>query len=284
VVRAKQLHGKELSYNNLMDADGAWELVKEFPAPTCAIIKHTNPCGCASSGDLKSAFLRAYDGDPQAAFGSIIAFNRELDAATADVIADPGRFVEVIIAPSFSPEAFEILTTKPKWKANVRLIAAGAITPIPRLANYVKNVLGGLLVQDYDTKAWDAAVIKVVTKRQPTGAELADLAFAWPVVKHLKSNAICLVKNRELVGAGAGQMSRVNSSWIAATLAGERAKGSVLASDAFFPFADGVEAAAKAGVTAIVQPGGSKGDADTIACADQYGLAMVFTGVRHFRH
>jgi phosphoribosylaminoimidazolecarboxamide formyltransferase/IMP cyclohydrolase len=284
VVRAKQLHGKELSYNNLMDADGAWELVKEFPAPTCAIIKHTNPCGCASADDVKTAFLRAYDGDPQAAFGSIIAFNRELDAATADVIADPGRFVEVIIAPSFSKEAFEILTTKPKWKANVRLIAAGAITPIPRLANYVKNVLGGLLVQDYDTKAWDESAIKVVTKRAPTAAELADLAFAWPVVKHLKSNAICLVKGRELVGAGAGQMSRVNSSWIAATLAGDRAQGSVLASDAFFPFADGVEAAAKAGVTAIVQPGGSKGDADVIACADQHGIAMVFTGVRHFRH
>lgn len=284
VVRAKQIHGKELSYNNLMDADGAWELVKEFPDPTCAIIKHTNPCGCAAADDLKSAFLRAYDGDPQAAFGSIIAVNRELDAATADVIADPGRFVEVIIAPSFSKEAFEILTTKPKWKANVRLIAAGTIAPIPRLATYVKNVLGGVLVQDYDTKAWEIATNKVVTKRQPSEQELKDLAFAWPVVKHLKSNAICLVKNRELVGAGAGQMSRVNSSWIAAQLAGERAKGSVLASDAFFPFADGVEAAAKAGVTAIVQPGGSKGDADVIACADQYGLAMVFTGVRHFRH
>ncbi len=190
----------------------------------------------------------------------------------------------MIIAPSFSKEAFEIITTKPKWKANVRLLAAGAITPIPRLATYVKNVLGGILVQDYDTKAWEVAANRVVTKRQPTEQELKDLAFAWPVVKHLKSNAICLVKNRELVGAGAGQMSRVNSSWIAASLAGDRAKGSVLASDAFFPFADGVEAAAKAGVTAIVQPGGSKGDPDVIACADQYGLAMIFTGVRHFRH
>lgn len=284
IVRAKQIHGKELSYNNLMDADGAWELVKEFSDPTCAIIKHTNPCGCAAADTLSDAFLRAYDGDPQAAFGSIIAVNRELDAATANSIADPGRFVEVIIAPSFSPEAFEILTTKPKWKANVRLIAAGAITPIPRLATSIRNVLGGVLVQDYDTLSWDPSSNKVVTKRAPTDAELKDLAFAWPLAKHLKSNAICLVKNRELVGAGAGQMSRVNSSWIATHLAGERAKGAVLASDAFFPFADGVEAAAKAGVTAIVQPGGSKGDADVINCADQYGLAMIFTGVRHFRH
>jgi phosphoribosylaminoimidazolecarboxamide formyltransferase/IMP cyclohydrolase len=283
-VRAKQLHGKELSYNNLMDADGAWELVKEFPDPTCAIIKHTNPCGCAAADTLKDAFLRAYEGDPKAAFGSIIAVNRELDAATADVIADPGRFVEVIIAPSFAKAAFDILTTKPKWKANVRLIQAGAVAPAPRLANYVKNVLGGLLVQDYDALGWDAAALKTVTKRQPTPAELKNLAFAWLVVKHLKSNAICLVKDRELVGAGAGQMSRVNSAWIASTLAGERAKGAVLASDAFFPFADGVETAAKAGATAIVQPGGSKADAEVIATADRLGLAMVFTGTRHFRH
>ncbi len=284
VVRAKQLHGKELSYNNLMDADAAWELVKEFSDPACAIIKHTNPCGCASADDLKSAFLRAYDGDSQAAFGSIIAVNRELDAATADVIADPGRFVEVIIAPSFSAEAFRILTTKPKWKANVRLIAAGAIAAIPAAANYVKNVLGGLLVQDYDALGWDAAAAKTMTKRAPTAAEMKDLAFAWLVVKHLKSNAICLVKDRELVGAGAGQMSRVNSSWIAARLAGDRAKGAALASDAFFPFPDGVEAAAAAGVSAIVQPGGSKGDGDVIAAADKHGIAMLFTGARHFRH
>ncbi len=284
VVRARQLHGKELSYNNLMDADAAWELVKEFPEPTCAIIKHTNPCGCAAGDTLKEAFLKAYEGDPQAAFGSIIAFNRELDAATADAIADPGRFVEVIIAPSFSAEALAIITTKPKWKANVRLIAAGAPAAVPRLANSVRNVLGGLLLQDYDTLGWDVANVKVVTQRKPDAAELKDLAFAWLVVKHLKSNAICLVKGRELLGAGAGQMSRVNSSWIAAHLAGARAAGSALGSDAFFPFADGVEAAAKAGVTAIVQPGGSKGDPETIAAADRHGIAMVFTGVRHFRH
>ncbi|MBA3686985.1 MAG: bifunctional phosphoribosylaminoimidazolecarboxamide formyltransferase/IMP cyclohydrolase [Planctomycetes bacterium] len=284
VVRATQLHGKELSFNNLMDADAAWELVKEFPAATCAIIKHTNPCGCASGDDLTAAFLRAYEGDSQAAFGSIIALNRELDARTADAIADPGRFVEVIIAPSFSEEAFRIITTKPKWKANVRLISAGAVAAIPSGARYAKNVLGGLLLQDYDTVGWDLAALKTVSKRAPSAAELADLAFAWLVCKHLKSNAICLVKDRELVGAGAGQMSRVNSTWIATALAKDKAKGSVLASDAFFPFPDGVAAAAAAGVTAIVQPGGSKGDDGVIAEADKHGIAMVFTGVRHFRH
>ncbi|MBA2482012.1 MAG: bifunctional phosphoribosylaminoimidazolecarboxamide formyltransferase/IMP cyclohydrolase [Planctomycetes bacterium] len=284
VVRAKQLHGKELSYNNLMDADAAWELVKEFADPACAIIKHTNPCGCASADALEQAFLRAYEGDPQAAFGSIIAVNRELDAATAERIADPGRFVEVIVAPSFSAEALAIITTKPKWKANVRLIAAGKPGPTPRTANYLKNVLGGLLIQDYDALGWDAATVKVVSKRQPDAREMKDLAFAWLVVKHLKSNAICLVKDRELVGAGAGQMSRVNSSTIATQLAGKRAIGSVLGSDAFFPFPDGVETAAAAGVTAIVQPGGSKADPEVIAAADKHGLAMIVTGVRHFRH
>ena len=177
-----------------------------------------------------------------------------------------------------------ILTTKPKWKTNVRLLALGSSSAVPRGARYVKNVLGGLLVQDYDTVGWDPAALKTVTKRAPTAAELADLGFAWLVCKHLKSNAICLAKDRELVGAGAGQMSRVNSTWIATTLAKQKAAGSVLASDAFFPFPDGVATAAAAGVRAIVQPGGSKGDESVIAEADKHGIAMVFTGVRHFRH
>jgi phosphoribosylaminoimidazolecarboxamide formyltransferase/IMP cyclohydrolase len=284
LVAATQLHGKALSYNNLMDADGAWELAKEFDRPACAVIKHANPCGCAVADDVVTAFRRAWDGDPMAAFGSIIAFNRELDAATAEALAEPGRFVEAIIAPSFASEAVDILTTKPKWKANVRLLAAGAITGTPAEARYVKNVLGGLLVQDVDRRGWEPENLQVVTKRAPTEAELADLALAWPIVKHLKSNAICLVKDGALVGPGTGQMSRVNSSNFAAQLAGDRAQGSVLASDAFFPFPDGVEAAAAAGVTAIVQPGGSKGDPAVIAAADTAGLAMVFTGVRHFRH
>jgi len=283
VTRLKQLNGKELSYNNLMDADGAWRLIGEFSDPACAILKHANPCGCAARDTLATAFERAYDGDPQAAFGGIIALNREVDAATAEAMCTR-QFVEVVIAPAFSAEALTILTTKPKWKANVRLLAVGAPSRIPGGAKYLKNVLGGVLVQDYDTLAWDPAKLQVVSKRAPTAAELADLAFAWPVVKHLSSNAICIVKDRELVGAGAGQMSRVNSTDIAVKLAGARAKGAVAASDAFFPFADGPQALINAGVTAIVQPGGSKGDASVIEAADKAGIAMVFTGVRHFRH
>jgi phosphoribosylaminoimidazolecarboxamide formyltransferase/IMP cyclohydrolase len=283
VTRLKQLNGKELSYNNLMDADGAWRLIGEFADPACAILKHANPCGCAAAADLATAFARAYDGDPQAAFGGIIALNREVDAATAEAMC-PRQFVEVVVAPSFSAEALAILTTKPKWKTNVRLLAVGTPGAIPGGARYLKNVLGGLLVQDYDTLGWDPAKLQVVTKRAPTAAEMSDLAFAWPVCKHLSSNAICIVKDRELVGAGAGQMSRINSVKNAVAGAGERARGGVAASDAFFPFPDGLEVLIAAGVTAVVQPGGAKGDPAVIAAADQAGIAMVFTGVRHFRH
>jgi phosphoribosylaminoimidazolecarboxamide formyltransferase/IMP cyclohydrolase len=284
VVRAVQKHGKELSYNNYMDADAAWELVKEFAAPACAIIKHTNPCGCAVAADLATAFRRAYDGDPQAAFGSIIAFNRELDGATAAALAEPGRFVEVVVAPSYSAEAFTTLTTVPKWKNSVRLLATGPATEVPADARYVKHVLGGLLVQDVDTRGWEPAALVIKSQRPPTADELRDLEIAWLIAKHLKSNAISLVRGGELVGAGAGQMSRVTSTFLATHLAGDRAMGASLGSDAFFPFPDGVETAAAAGVTAIVQPGGSKGDDAVIAAADRLGLAMVFTGVRHFRH
>ena len=283
VTKLKQLNGKELSYNNLMDADGAWRLVTEFADPACAIIKHANPCGCAARDSLAAAFERAYDGDPQAAFGGIIALNRPVDAATAESMCTR-QFVEVVIAPEFSPEALAILTTKPKWKANVRLLAVGTPGAIPSGAKYLKNVLGGLLVQDYDTLGWDPAKLQVVSKRAPTTAELADLAFAWPVVKHLSSNAICIVKDRELVGAGAGQMSRVNSTDIAVKLAAARAHGAVAASDAFFPFPDGPQKLIDAGVTAIVQPGGSKGDQGVIEACDKAGVAMVFTAIRHFRH
>ena len=283
VPKLRQLNGKELSYNNLMDADAAWNLVTEFATPACAIIKHTNPCGCAAGEDLATAFARAYDGDPQAAFGGIIALNRPVDAATAEAMV-PRQFVEVVIAPEFTPEALTILTTKPKWKANVRLLAVGAWNGIPAGAKYTKNVLGGLLMQDYDVLGWEPAKLQVATKRAPTAAELANLEFAWLVCKHLKSNAICVVRDRELVGAGAGQMSRVNSTWIATALAKERAQGSVAASDAFFPFPDGLETLIKAGVTAVVQPGGSKGDPAVIAAADAAGISMVLTGVRHFRH
>jgi len=284
VAAARQLHGKGLSYNNIMDADGAWELVKEFTGVACAVIKHANPCGCAVGADQVTAFRRAWNGDPQAAFGSIVAFNRELDPATAEALCEPGRFVEAIVAPAFHSDALQLLTTKPKWRNNVRLLAAGEPTAVPPGARCVKNILGGLLIQDYDTQGWDPEGLQVVTRRAPSEEELRDLEVAWLVVKHLKSNAICLVKEGALVGPGTGQMSRVNSSQFAVQLAGERAQGSVLGSDAFFPFPDGVEAAAAAGVTAIVQPGGSKGDPGVIEAADAHGLAMVFTGVRHFRH
>jgi phosphoribosylaminoimidazolecarboxamide formyltransferase / IMP cyclohydrolase len=283
VTKLQQHNGKELSYNNLMDADAAWCLVNEMSEPACAIIKHTNPCGCAAAQDLATAFARAYDGDPQAAFGGIIALNRPVDAATAETMV-PRQFVEVVIAPSFTPEALTILTTKPKWKTNVRLLSVGAWRPIPAGARYTKNVLGGILLQDYDTDGWDANKLTVVSKRAPTADELANLGFAWLVCKHLKSNAICIVKDRELVGAGAGQMSRVNSTWIATSLAKDRARGGVAASDAFFPFPDGLETLAQAGITAVIQPGGSKGDPAVIAAADKANIAMVFTGVRHFRH
>ena len=284
LARAEQLSGKELSYNNLMDCDAAWELAKEFTAPACAVIKHTNPCGCAVGEDQVTAFRRAWDGDPQAAFGSIIAVNRPLDAATAEALCEPGRFVEAIIAPGFDDRAVELLTTVPKWKKNVRLLAVGSADAPPAGARYVKHVLGGLLVQDVDRRGWEPDALKVATSRAPSEAEMRDLEGAGGAVKHLKSNALCLVKDGALVGAGAGQMSRVNSARIAAELAGDRAQGAVLGSDAFFPFPDGVAAAAAAGVTAIVQPGGSKGDPDVIAEADKHGMAMVLTGVRHFRH
>lgn len=283
VSKLQQLNGKELSYNNLMDADAAWCLVNEFAGPACAIIKHTNPCGCAAADDLATAFARAYDGDPQAAFGGIIALNRPVDAATAETMV-PRQFVEVVIAPRFTPEALAILTTKPKWKINVRLLAVGDWQAVPRGARYTKNVLGGLLLQDYDTLGWEPGKLTVATTRAPSAAELRDLEFAWLVCKHLKSNAICVVNNRELVGAGAGQMSRVNSTWIATSLAKTRASGGVAASDAFFPFPDGLQMLADAGITAVVQPGGSKGDLAVIEAANKANMAMVLTGVRHFRH
>lgn len=284
LATAQQLHGKALSYNNIMDADAAWELVREFQQNACAVIKHTNPCGCAVGSSQVESFLKAWEGDPQAAFGSIIAFNHPLDVATAEALAEPGRFVEAIVAPSFNDAAVEVLTTKPKWKANVRLLAAGAAQAIPDRARYFKNILGGLLIQDVDRRGWEPNALSVVTQRSPSVDELADLELAWPIVKHLKSNAICLVKDGCLVGAGAGQMSRVGSVRIAVEQAGERAQGAVLASDAFFPFPDGLQLAIDAGVRAVIQPGGSKGDPAVIAAAEAAKVSMVCTGVRHFRH
>jgi phosphoribosylaminoimidazolecarboxamide formyltransferase/IMP cyclohydrolase len=281
---AEVLHGKELSYNNLLDLDSALNLVREYTEPGAVVIKHNNPCGAAIATQLAEAFQRAYDGDPQSAFGGILAFNRPVDVATAERLAEPGKFVECIIAPDFEPAAFEILTTKPTWRKNVRLLKTGLLSTISNASLDYRRIDGGLLVQGRDVGADDPQGWKVVTKRPPTEAEREALWFSWRVCKHVKSNAIVLANGAMVVGVGAGQMSRVDSVQISIRKAGERVKGAVLASDAFFPFRDNVDAAAAAGITAIVQPGGSQRDADSIAACDEHGIAMLFTGVRHFRH
>nr|WP_238537603.1 bifunctional phosphoribosylaminoimidazolecarboxamide formyltransferase/IMP cyclohydrolase [Zavarzinella formosa] len=284
VAGAEVLHGKELSFNNLLDLDSALNLVKEFTEPGAVVVKHNNPCGAAIASTLADAFLNAYAGDPTSAFGGILAFNRPVDAATAEKLAEPGKFVECIIAPDFDPAAFEILTTKPTWKKNVRLLKTGPFTVASGKALDFRRVDGGLLVQARDAGADDPSKWVVKTKRQPTTAELEALWFAWRVCKHVKSNAIVLANGSMVVGVGAGQMSRVDSTQISIRKAGERVKGAVLASDAFFPFRDNVDSAAEAGVVAFVQPGGSQRDAESIAACDERGLTMLFTGVRHFRH
>lgn len=284
IAHAEVLHGKELSYNNLLDLDSALNLVREFTEPAVVVIKHNNPCGAAVAPTLAVAFQQAYDGDPQSAFGGILAFNQPIDVATAERLAEPGKFVECIIAPDFEPEAFAILTTKPTWKKNVRLLKTGALHPLEATSFDFRRIEGGLLVQGRDVGADDPSTWKIVTKRAPTATEQAALWFSWRVCKHVKSNAIVLANGNQVVGVGAGQMSRVDSVQIAVRKAGERVQGAVLASDAFFPFRDNVDAAAAAGVTAIVQPGGSQRDADSIAACDEHGLTMVFTGMRHFRH
>jgi phosphoribosylaminoimidazolecarboxamide formyltransferase/IMP cyclohydrolase len=283
VAGATVLHGKELSYNNLLDLDSALNLVREFTAAAAAVIKHNNPCGCALGATLEEAFRKAYEGDPLSAYGGVISFNRALDESTAMQLTEPGRFVECIIAPDYSREAFEILTTRPSWKKNVRLLRAGPLDKRPTGLDY-RRLDGGLLVQTSDASPDDFADAKVVTKRAPTKEELADLQFAWLVCKHVKSNAIVLAKGGMVVGVGAGQMSRIDSTHMAINKAGERSLGAVLASDAFFPFRDNLDLAAQAGIIAAVQPGGSMRDADSIAACDEHGMAMVCTGIRHFRH
>jgi phosphoribosylaminoimidazolecarboxamide formyltransferase/IMP cyclohydrolase len=286
VATAETLHGKELSYNNILDLDSAFNLVREFTAPAAVVIKHSNPCGAAVAETLADAFQRAYEGDPQSAFGGVLAFNRELDEATATLITEPNRFIECVIAPSYSETAFKLLITRPTWKKNVRILRTAPLhqPEAPASALDYRRVDGGLLVQTRDQGTDDFAQAKVVTRRQPSDAEYADLRFAWLVAKHVKSNAIVLAKSDMVIGVGAGQMSRVDSVHMAVRKAGRLVKGSVLASDAFFPFRDNVDEAARAGVAAIVQPGGSVRDQDSIAACDEHGLAMVFTGFRHFRH
>jgi phosphoribosylaminoimidazolecarboxamide formyltransferase/IMP cyclohydrolase len=282
VASAVQLQGKELSYNNIADTDAALECVKAFSEPACVIVKHANPCGVAVAGTLLEAYDLAYRTDPTSAFGGIIAFNRELDAATARAIVER-QFAEVIIAPSISEGAGREIARKD----NLRLLACGRWSGADAATWDYRKVGGGLLVQTSDNGAIDANALKIVTKRQPTPAELNDLLFAWKVVKFVKSNAIVYCKDKRTIGIGAGQMSRVYSAKIAGIKAADeklQVAGSVMASDAFFPFSDGVEAAAEAGITAVIQPGGSMRDIEVIAAADKAGLAMVFTGMRHFRH
>ena len=282
VATATQLQGKELSFNNIADTDAALECVKEFNEPACVIVKHANPCGVAIGDDLLSAYDRAFKTDPTSAFGGIIAFNRELDAATAQAIVDR-QFVEVIIAPTVSDEAKDIVSAK----KNVRLLVCGDWAGQLTDGYDFKRVNGGLLVQERDFGMVEMEDLEVVTKRQPTEDELRDLMFCWKVAKYVKSNAIVYCKDGMTIGVGAGQMSRVYSAKIAGIKAADEnleVAGSVMASDAFFPFRDGIDAAAEAGIKAVIQPGGSMRDQEVIAAADEHGIAMVFTGMRHFRH
>lgn len=284
---AKQLHGKELSFNNIYDLNAALETVKEFEdRPAAVIIKHTNPCGAALANSLSEAFQRAREGDPISAFGGILAVNRPMDVATAEEITGKNTFFEAIIAPGYEPAAIPILTERKKWGANLRLLEVPDLTgSLYGAAGFdLKKVVGGLLVQDRDLKTIGRDDLEVVTEREPSDEEIEELLFGWRVVKHVKSNAIVFAKNRQVVGVGAGQMNRVRSVRLAVEQAGSKAREGVMASDAFFPFPDGPEAAINAGITAIIQPGGSVKDQETIDVCDSNGVAMVFTGVRHFLH
>jgi phosphoribosylaminoimidazolecarboxamide formyltransferase/IMP cyclohydrolase len=284
MATARQLHGRELSYNNIMDADAAWQAVCDFQEPTVVIVKHANPCGLASRPHLAEAFHLAFQGDPISAFGGIVAVNRPVDLALAQAIREARHptsgqrlFLEVIIAPEYEAEALLLLKKSP----NLRILQVSS-PPADHLT--YRHVSGGLLVQEPDRYPDHQLEMKVVTKRAPSPQEMEDLLFAWKACKHVKSNAIVVAKDKALLGMGAGQPNRVQSVRLATEGAGPRAQGAVLASDAFFPFPDSVEEAARAGITAIVQPGGSVRDAEVIRAADDHGLAMVFTGVRHFRH
>ena len=276
IAGATQLHGRELSYNNLMDADAAWRTVSDFADPTVAVVKHNNPCGLASRDSIAEAYRLAYEGDTVSAFGGIVAINRPVDAATAQAMDE--IFYEVVIAPGYDDDALTIL----QRKRNLRILTVGG-APVGAALD-LRPISGGMLVQGSDDIAEDPAEWKTATDRPPSASELRDLAFAWKAAKHIKSNAIVFTKDRALVGMGAGQPNRVVSVHLSQRIAGDKAKGCVLASDAFFPFPDNVELAAEAGVTAIAQPGGSVRDEEVIEAANKAGLAMVFTGVRHFRH
>lgn len=283
VIAARQLQGKELSYNNLLDLESALEIVRHFERPAACVIKHNNPCGAALAETLAEATCKALAGDPVSAFGSVLGMNRPVDRATAEVLCEPGLFIEAIIAPAFETEALEMLTTVPKWKKNVRLMEVGEFSR-PGCCWSYRPLAEGLLVQDADNQPDDETQWRVVTNGRPEDSLWPDLRFAWAMVRFVKSNAIVLAKDEMLVGVGAGQMSRVDSVDIAIRKAGDRAGGSVLASDAFFPFPDSIEHAARAGIRAIIQPGGSVRDDEVIAACNRHGIPMIFTGRRHFRH
>lgn len=280
IAQAIQLWGKELSYNNINDSQGAWELVADLPPGSCAIIKHGNPCGAAHGRDQGESYRLARESDPISAFGGIAAFHGEIDVAAAEAMIEKGNFLEVVIGTGFTEEAFRMFQERSGWGRDVRLLAAPL--PASRASLSIKSVRGGAIVQDSDEDPgyeWTVA-----TKLAPTEDQMAALRFQWPIIPHVKSNAIVVGTSNRLLGVGAGQMNRVQSVRLALEQAGEGARGAVLASDAFFPFPDSIETAAKAGIAAIAQPGGSKRDADVIAAADELGIAMVLTGVRHFLH
>ena len=281
VAASKFIQGKELSFNNIADTDAALQCVKQFEVPACVIVKHANPCGVAIGSDITEAYQKAYRTDPTSAFGGIIAFNRALDKTTAKQILDQ-QFVEVIIAPGIEPGVADVLSAKP----NTRVLDCTSTSQA--LSGFdLRKVSGGILIQDQDNAVVQASDLKIVTQRQPSEQEIRDLLFAWKIVKYVKSNAIVYVRDEQSIGIGAGQMSRVYSAKIAGIKAHDenlQVEGSVMASDAFFPFRDGLDAANQAGITAVIQPGGSRNDKDVIAAADEHGMAMVFTGIRHFRH
>jgi phosphoribosylaminoimidazolecarboxamide formyltransferase/IMP cyclohydrolase len=284
VAWATQLHGKELSYINLLDADAALNAVKEMAAPTACIVKHATPCGYATAGDIAAAFRKAFDGDPLAAFGGIVALNRPVDLAAAQAITGIDRLLEVIVAPSFERDALELLRTR--WK-NVRLLEVGPVETLDRGDRdevMLHKITGGFLLQERDTRGFDARSARVVSRRQPTEKEMTDLKVAWLACKHVKSNAITIARDGAVVGVGGGQVDRVGAARTAIGKAGDRARGAVAASDAFFPFPDGPQLLLDAGVTAIIHPGGSLRDQESIDLADQRGAVMILTGERHFRH
>ena len=283
---AEVLSGKMLSYNNLVDLDAALALAKEFEEPFVAVTKHNNPCGAASAETIATALEQAWAGDSLSAFGSVLAFTRPVDRDCADFLVSGNRFVEAIIAPGFDDDALDLLTHRPKWGKSVRLLAVGPFGPAAQTSSELelKRLVGGFLLQQRDLAAETPEELKVVTKTEPTEEQIRSLLFANKVAKHVKSNAIVLAAGTEILGVGAGQMSRVDAVRLSVQKAGERVAGSVLASDAFFPFPDGVEAAMEAGVQAILQPGGSVRDEQVIEACDARGVPMVFTGIRHFRH